>query len=526
MSDRRETTDRRETAERRRPKRRQAGDDQVLIVELNGSELLATLMQQQSGDSPDVVASHSLTWRREAAVLNSELGQEELTEAMRTIAKHFKLVTTSVHFVLSGEYCVTRAIRGASDVVRTELQRISQRSRLYLSLGPGEKVVVSNTRTLDARHQHALAAVCNEKTLQTIRLAAEGTGLQIVSIEPALSAANRSVSRIPDLPETPYLLIHLDGSAPDIGVCQEGQLLLDYRPGGRTSPAELPSLLQEHRNRLQRHTGRQLQQAPPELTTVYLCGQERAVDEALSAFLSQGDFQAVKAESRRVQASWQLVEGDSGQASVPSLGALLANHYLTDADRDAPNLMEHIIASTQEPLKPTLIRAAIPLAAMLLLALGMFVVNFHEQTELSQLEADYQKLAPVEMRAKELRLQLLRTESKAVQLKAVAAQLNRPLGSETLQHLANCMPSDVWLRRLTLDHGKSMQIEGSSFLPAGVYDFVRWLEQAPSFAEVALKATRPTSSEAGPVTGFTLELQVADSDDQAKTPTEKVARNE
>ncbi|MEQ8616254.1 MAG: hypothetical protein RIB44_06640 [Lacipirellulaceae bacterium] len=298
MSDRREQTDRREEGERRRPKRRQAGEEQILIVELNGSELFACLMQQQAGDSPDLVSSFNLTWRRESAVLNSEAGLEEITEGMRVIAKHFKLVTTSVHFVLSGEYCVTRAIRGSSDDVRAELQRISQRSRLYLSLGPGEKVVVSNTRTLDARHQHALAAVCNEKTLKTIQLASESVGLQIASIEPALSAANRAVSRIPGIPETPYLLIHLDDSSPDIGVCQHGQLLLDYRPGGQTSPDELPALLLEHRNRLQRHTGRQLQQAPPELTTVYLCGQDRAVSEAVTAFAKQGDFTAIQADSQ------------------------------------------------------------------------------------------------------------------------------------------------------------------------------------------------------------------------------------
>ncbi|MEQ8616255.1 MAG: PilN domain-containing protein [Lacipirellulaceae bacterium] len=227
-----------------------------------------------------------------------------------------------------------------------------------------------------------------------------------------------------------------------------------------------------------------------------------------------------------MQATWQLVQGESGEAGVPSLGALLGNHYLADADRDAPNLMEHIIASTQEPLKPTLIRSAIPLAAMLLLAIGMFVINFNEQGKLTQLEAEYSKLEPVEMRAKELRLQLLRTESKAVEMEKVASQLNRPLGSEALKQLGNCMPSDVWLRRLTLENGKSIQLDGSSFLPAGVYDFVRWLEQAPGFDEVALKATRPTSSEAGPVTGFTLELEVVDLNDQAEITAEKVASNE
>ena len=62
-------------------------------------------------------------------------------------------------------------------------------------------------------------------------------------IEPALSALTRAVSRLPDVPAEPYLLVHFTESATEIGVCHEGQLLLDYRPGGATKVADLPALL-------------------------------------------------------------------------------------------------------------------------------------------------------------------------------------------------------------------------------------------------------------------------------------------
>ncbi|QDS99362.1 PilN domain-containing protein [Adhaeretor mobilis] len=526
MSDRRETQERRDKNERRRHARRLANDDQGLVLELNGSELSAVELQRVGAGSPETVSAIKMTWRKEATTLNSETGMQELTEAIQVVAKHFNLQTPVVHLVLSGEFCVTRAIRGTNEEVRAELQRLSQRSRLYLSLGPGEKVIVSKTRTLDARHQYALAAVCNSKTLSTIQLAAESTGLHIASIEPALSAANRAICRISDVPETPYLLIHLDESTPDIGVCHGGQLLLDYRPGGRANPAELPALLSEHLNRLQRHTGRQLHAPPPELRKVYLCGQENSVEAALESFAKQGQFEVSRATVEQVDATWTLGESASRQAGIPALGALLSNFFMGDSEPDGPNLMEHIIASTREPLKPTLIRSAIPIAATLLVAAVIGMLNQHMQSDIDALQANLDELAPAQARATELRLQLMSSQAKLTEIKTVAEQLGKPLGSHLIEQLGNCMPGDVWLSHLNVTNGTAVQIQGSSFLEAGVYDFVHWLEQSPAFAEVALKSTSAGSSKSGPITGFNLELDVAKFNDQTDLPVEKVAHNE
>lgn len=57
-----------------------------------------------------------------------------------------------------------------------------------------------------------MASVCNAKTLDTLSEASERAGLRIESIEPALVANSRAVSRLKDSPTVPTLLIHIDRS--------------------------------------------------------------------------------------------------------------------------------------------------------------------------------------------------------------------------------------------------------------------------------------------------------------------------
>ena len=84
------------------------------------------------------------------------------------------------------------------------------------------------------------------------------------------------------------------------------------------------------------------------------------------------------------------------------------------------------------------------------------------------------------------------------------------------------MPSDVWLNNLSLDDMHSVRLSGASYLEAGVFDFVRWLEQAPGFCDVALRGTQAGQSPSGPVINFDVELKI---DDLTKFIKE-VARNE
>jgi hypothetical protein len=507
MADRRQTRDRRRGWGRNR---RTKGDQRVFVLELSSNDLgIVELHRSGSDDGEDEVTSTAVCWRRTAASVTSAEGRAELAAAFRDVARQHAMHGAEIRVVLSGEFCVLRTFRGTVESVKAELQRLEQRSRLYLSLGPGEKVLVSNTQALDARHAHALAAVCNEATLEAIQLATEAAGLEISAIEPSLTALCRAVTRLAETPTGSYLVVNINPSGMEVGVCHEGQLLLDYRPGGRTAAGDLPTLLETHLNRLSRHVGRCLHTAAPELRRIYLCGDVAAVQGAIKQFKRRSTLEVRHVRPADVKATWSISSDSAQEVTATALGSLLAS-YLPGDDSDAPNLMRHIIDCKREPLRPTLVRSSIPIAATLLAMAALSVINAREEQALNALRAEIDGLAVAGARATELRLQLLSSRGKLSQLERLAQQLPGDLGDDLVKRLAGCMPSDVWLSRVEILDRSSIRLSGASYLEAGVYDFVRWLEQAPGFDEVALKGTRPSSAASGPTTSFELELSLAE----------------
>jgi len=523
MSDRRDNDERRLKKKRRRSRDRGKTSNQTYtVIEIAGADLRAvSLISSDDDETADQVRMMTLRWRIEATTLNSDTGLRELTAALKELVEEHDLLTTNLQFVLGGEFCVTKSVRGTVEEVRSELQQIEQRSRLYLMLGPGEKVTVSRTRAIDARHESAIAAVCNKQTLDTIHEAATLVGMHIDSIEPALIATSRAIGRLKDVPDEPCLLIHLDESAVELGVCHAGSLLLDYRPGGRTDPEELVELVRTHLSRLQRHVGRQLRIPPPQLNRIYLCGKQDAVERAYPVFSACPQFDVEIIDPANIQATWDFAEPVTNSESVPALGALL-NTYLPESERDVPNFLEHILASTREPLQPILIRTVMPLAAVLLVAVTIFAWNFSKQRAIDELQLQLDGLAVVQARDRELHLQQEAAISKLVQLKALAESMHSLPTGEIVARLGHCMPDDVWLNRLEIVGMQSIQLEGASYLEAGVFDFVNWLDLAPGFEDVALRSTRPGHSATGPAIDFTVELNLDDWNGHV----EEVARNE
>jgi hypothetical protein len=522
MTDRRQPSERRSKRQRRRRDRRRKGDQRVFAIEL-GSEELRVAVLHRSGveQGADEVTSAAYAWRKSSATLASSEGQAELAAALREAAVELNMFGAEVRVVLQGELCIIRTIRGTLEEVRAELQQLEQRSRLYLSLGPGEKALVSTTRSLDARHAVALAAVCNRATLEAIQSASGAAGIEIAVIEPALTALNRAVKRLPNLPDEPYLLVQINRGSMEIGVCHDGQLLVDYRPGGRSGLVDLRALMSGHLNRLSRHVGRHLRMAAPTLHHVFLCGSDADMTAALSELQLLPGATPCVVRAADVKATWQFGDESADAATPGALGALLAS-YLPAGDVDAPNLMQHLIDRKREPLRPKLVRSALPLAATLLAAITLVLVGARQQCGMDAMQAEIDSLAVAEGRANELRLQIAADRSKLAQLGMLASQLPSEIGDELVVQLAQCMPGDVWLRRVEINDRERIRIEGASYLEAGVYDFVRWLEAAPGVREVALKGTQTTSSNSGPATSFELDVTLDEFDDEVK----KVARHE
>ncbi|MBX3434108.1 MAG: hypothetical protein KF847_12365 [Pirellulales bacterium] len=515
------SSDRRRSGDRRRATRNRAGAGRAVVIEVTRNLLTTAVLTKSGGDNPDSVTASSFAWRKESTDLRSLPALAELTAGFRKIVADHALQGAAVHIVLSGEYCVTRVLRGSSDKVRAELKELEHRSRMYLSLGAGEKALVTQVKQINARLTHALAVASHQDTLAVLSQAAEGSGLQIECIEPELTALGRAVSRLPDAPQAPYLLAIVDDRRCELGVCYDGELLIDYRPGGQFGPQDLARITDQHCSRLERYAARFITEGATRVQRLYLAGEPQAVALARQSLSSKAPFEVETVAGQQVQATWKIDAQSLPHVTATTLGGLLAAYY-PPAQRDCPNLKEHLEARTRTPLRPRIVRSLAPLAAVLLASAGLFALKANEQSKVAEIQAQLDGLAVAQARANELRLQGMRSRAMLTQLELLAVQLPAKSGLAEIKLVANSMPEDVWLRDFLMTDLTRISLDGASYLEAGVYTFVGWLENAPGVREVALKGAAPGASDSGPVTQFLLELVLADE----SAPAPEVARRE
>ncbi|HEX3599079.1 MAG TPA: PilN domain-containing protein [Lacipirellulaceae bacterium] len=518
--DRRQQTDRRQSGS---GERRRQGEGRCAIFEVCRSMLHLALVIRNNGssDTPDRVVTRSVRWRNEAASLNTEQGITELTDAFRTLVSEERLSGAKVRIALSGEFCVTRVITGPTEDVRREFAELEERSLRYLTLGPGQKALAGSTQQLDARHQHALLAVANQRTLDVLMQIADNVNLQIESIEPSLIALSRAQAQLKESCKEAALLIQLDEGAAELGICHDGRLLLDYRPGGHANAENVAGIVAQHLSRLQRYIERYHSYLDAPLSRVYLAGDAAAVACARTKFNKVADFHVHVLEPADINTPWQYTGDTPGTDLSAALGTAMAL-YSDSSEKQGPNLIETALAQLREPIRPVLIRSLIPIAAVLLVAVSLFVLRIRQWSEITTVRNQLDELAPVCARSTELRLHLASADGKLALLKALDKQLPQPNWQQILGHVSQSMPDDVWLDRLTVHDGQSASLTGASYTDGGVYDFVGYLKQVPDVSEIALEGTGVGQSATGPTTNFTLQLTLANLADR----NEKEARHD
>jgi hypothetical protein len=507
LKDRRQSTERRQIGDRRRQ-----SEGRCAVFEVCRSMLhLALVVRNGSGnDSDDKVITRSVRWRKKATSLHTEVGFAELTDAFSSLVSGERLVGAKVRIALGGEYCVTRVITGETDEVRREFAELEERSLRYLTLGPGRKALASSVQQLDARHQYALLAVANQRTLDLLMQIAASVNLQIESIEPSLIALSRSQAHVRAACQDACLLIHLDEEVAELGICHRGRLLLDYRPGGKTNPANVAEVVEQHFSRLVRYLERYHSYLTAPLRDIYLAGDPEAVACAEKNFVALRNLRTHVLEPSDFDIQWQHADAPPGTNLAAALGTAMAL-YQAEAEESGPNLIASTLAQLRQPIRPILIRSLLPLAAAVLVAASLLVLRVNQQREITVLRGELERLAPVCARATELRLNLLAAQNKVQQLENVAKRLPQPNWHQILSRIGQSMPEDVWLDRLVFHDARSAAISGASFSDSGVYDFVNYLKQVPNIAEIALEGTGIAQSQTGPTTSFTLQLTLASS---------------
>lgn len=497
--DRRQSADRRNKATRRRH-----ADARSVYAELCHSMLRVAVVVESDSDELPELSTHTIRWRTEAPDLMCDAGQAELTQALRELVTQERLAGCSASLAISGTLCVNRATSGATNKVEQEIGHLKERSQLYLSLGPGPKTTAVGRKSIDARHEHALVTVTNERTLQRLVDAVESAGLTVDVVESALVALSRLQGQLEPNSDAPIILAQLDEEHFEIGVSRQGELLAEYRPSNDATTSCLGEVVDDHYDRLKRYCGRLYNMWSVPFERMWLVGEPDEV--AATDATTKTPLTTEVMSLARLAEHWRLKEGVRITAEMGAALGLALRGRLGEQGA-SPNLMDEIHARAKPPLRPFVMRALAPIAATLLAAATLWVVNLEQRVELAALRTQVEEARPAQLRGQRLSREIAQAGAEIDGLKRLVERTPSSELTPMVVRLRGCLPGDVWLKSLREFDGK-ISLEGASYTESGVYDFVRHLQQAPGLEEVALRGTGSAQTPQGPATSFEVDLQL------------------
>ena len=478
----------------------------VIAIEVRRSSLAMARMEPLEEDGSRHVSTRLVPWRYESRSLNSDEGVQELEAAMRILVAEEKLAGTRVALTLVGDYCVTRTVTGNTEGVRRELALIEERSEMYLSLGTGPKSVATSVHDLDARHQHAVLTIANSNTLDALLKVATDTGLLVSFAEPSLVALCRLLGCTERDADEPVLIVGVSESGAEVGISHRGQLLLDYRPGGRSAPDEVADVVIRHMVRLRRYCDRYHGHAGGRLSKIYVCGATESVSSAAAKFAECGDLSVEVLTPTSVDPNWRFAEADTNPVLCAALGTCLQS-CSTIRTPPGPNLARRIATEQSRPILLEVCRSLWPVAVASLVAIAVLLANWREQAQCSRVSRNIEQLDPEAVELWRLRCESAQADTK-IDLLAALRESDDGVPWETmLSTLAKCMPRDLWLDSVTIDRNGQVALGGSSFREATIYDFVSNLEPAPGWSRPAIEGTWPASTNLGRTTKFDIQCE-------------------
>ncbi|MBX7168052.1 MAG: PilN domain-containing protein [Pirellulales bacterium] len=478
-----------------------------VAIEVCHSTLHAVVCDQRD-DQRREARTHAVNWRQAARNLHDPAAAGELAAALKRLAAEWKLGHAALQIVLSPDHCVTRVSIGKAEEVRQELRELEERCHSYLLLGGGPKSLGGCVRQVDAKVQHALLAVANQRALSNLVDAAAEAGLKIDIVEPGLVAVCRLIGKLGLDATGPGLVVQLSERGAEVGLSYQGQLLIEYRPVARTSHEQLPDIVAGHLGRLQRYCDRYVRFAAGPIGRIILCGNRQAIEAVRAGFADRMKLPVDVLDAPQGNTTWEFTGPRPGPEFCAALGACL-RVVEPDQTAEAPNLLARLRAQTREPIMPLVTKTFWPVAAALVIGAASWGGTWWQQHECSLLEAAVEKFEPQRRQASLLRRKSVCDLEKTELLAALSKAIQRPAWDQISATIARCLPEDVWLDAVLADGEGHLRLQGASHTNDGVYEFVRWLQQYPSLAQVAVNGTRTIQETHGPVTQFEISCDLA-----------------
>ncbi len=496
-------------------RRRKQSDLCSVSLEITGPRLRWVVMELGSGAEPAQLRTGSVEWRREATELASDKGIEELATALKHLVIEHKLDGSMLQIAVSGEYCFTWSMASKREDVRRASRGLEERSALFVTLGPGQKSTAGSMIAIDNRRDHLLVSVANQKTLDAVSAAARQAGLVIERLEATLVALSRLLGRLERDRTSPVLLLNLHDGGAELGVSHCGRLLLDYRPVGQ--PTAAAEAVLGHLGRLQRYCEKHHEYAGGPLNRVYIFGAAELVHAAHEAMRRQDGLHVFARNSDMLDPRWPVaVERFPAGEFAAAIGSGLA--VVPDTPEAGPNLMDRGTVKELAPSWRQLLQSGVPIAAALLISLGLWSVTAYEQLRCTKVCRQLAALGPDQGRAHELWSEIQRAEAVNDNKESIRKELAWVDWSQMLAKLARCAPDSLWLSRLQIDASGKISMTGTTWDENSVHEFMSWVERSPDWEHSELISTRPAQFRSRASVEFDVECAVTAPDKSSNRP--------
>ncbi|MFH5805316.1 hypothetical protein [Alienimonas sp. DA493] len=180
-----------------------------------------------------------------------------------------------VDVALGGSLCVTRVLTAPHEEADREAAALADRAGRYLGLGRGEKTCVTAEERLDAKTRRVRVTVAPKQVAADVLHVLNDAGLRAGRIEHTLAVLSAGLHARGSDGDRPVLLLAAEGERLDVAVAHRGRLLLDYRPVGRRTGANVDEAaaaasagalgdeaLLRHQKRIRRYVANQLRGQP------------------------------------------------------------------------------------------------------------------------------------------------------------------------------------------------------------------------------------------------------------------------
>ncbi len=477
----------------------------VLALQIGHTKVRAVLYQLKDG-RPVSCESLEENWQDGGLKIASDEGAQGLKKALRTLLSSVPRQVDAAYVALSGEFCVTRVVSDTNENVAHEVREIESRSRLYLSLGHGPKVVAGSIVQQDPRHQHATVSVVHRETVESILEVAKSVGLTVMAIEPTVISLCRLMGALNLDREAPSLLVCPGQSGVEIAVSFQGQLYLDYRPAGITQQEEIAEILVHHLERLQRYCRRHARVLQNAIASVYLTGElyrAEAIRQQLGDRLNM-PVQILETVDTDTELTPLLKNIPISHFPACGMGLLAIREYATPG----PNMMERLKSENEEHLLSRAAKVLGPMAAVILCAAVAWGYLFEQRWHLKHLEMQAAELEPVHRESLLLHSAMKRGRETLNVHQKLGQQLRHPKIAKWVHALGSDVPQNTWLTSISFDDEGDLSIEGNATTEASIYSYSETIGRLPFINRATVDGAIPSSTQSGPAVKFTIHCDI------------------